>query len=244
MKQNVIVILGLILFLGCSKPDCGDSPNSVLEIEILNKNNFSYPQLPENTYVIGNIGSIYSRHTTSDFELLNEQITVNGESFNGSNYDVFKLGKNIVESKIDCRRLSKKGKAFECPCSLEQSTARKEIEVIDTERVWVKSITYWKNFNSPRPDIYLIVNNWGKKSGVSWNYSLDRSGNKVWNIDDTFTISKSHFNLSITAWDDDRIGKSEKVLDYFIPQDEFQDWSQDTLTYYKNGGVSLVIEKL
>lgn len=245
MNKLIICTLGLLFILtsGCKKNDCTEDSNSKLEIIITPKNQKQYPGLPEDTYVIGNIAEISSR-LNSSFKISDEIIKVNGQFFDGSNPSVFKVGTNLIEAHISCKTNTGGNSSFSCPCTEQQQKAIKEITILDTTRVWVKSISYWKVFGSPRPDIYLVVNNWGKKSTVSRNYSRDKSGDKVWDINDTFTICKSNFNLSITAWDDDRVGNDEHVQNYNISQSEFQNWAQDTLTYYKNGGIKFIIQRL
>ena len=117
----------------------------------------------------------------------------------------------------------------------------KTFEVVDTMRIWIKKIEFWKQYNSPRPDVYLRINNFGKKSGSSWNYDYANDGRKVWNIDDTFTLSRKHFNMSITVWDQDRIGKDELVANYTITGDEVNNWATGVQDYYKVGGFSFEI---
>ncbi len=88
----------------------------------------------------------------------------------------------------------------------------------------------------------LIIS--AKKSGSFWNYDYANDGRKVWNIDDTFTLSRKHFNMSITVWDQDRIGKDELVANYTITGDEVNNWATGVQDYYKVGGFSFEIIRL
>jgi hypothetical protein len=245
MNKLIICILSTVILTNsaCKKNKCEEDVISKLEIVVAKKSTKQFPGLADNTFVIGNIAGV-SASLNNSYEISNEVIEVNGQLFNGSNLEVFKVGTNLIETRVSCKKLSNGNASYSCPCTNMQEYAKKEITVLDTARVWVKSIHYWKTFGSPRPDIYLVINNWGKKSNISRNYSRDKSGDKIWDINDTFTICKDYFNLSITAWDDDRIGNDEHVQNYNIPQVEFQNWAQDTLTYYKNGGIKFVIQRL
>lgn len=153
------------------------------------------------------------------------------------------MGENTVRFTSKCASNDEKAKNCNCPENV--STAAKTFNVMGIKKLWIKKIIYWKQYDGPfgaYPDIYLLINNFGLKSPVNWNYNYNQTRLIEWELNDTLSIPINNFNFSITTWDHDKIGKDEKKIVYFLDASNFNNWEGDTLTYYNNGGFKFITE--
>lgn len=245
MNLNHLLLFGVTLLvpnLSCKKEECNLDPNDQITLNITHLNTRQFPGLPAEVYVNTFIGRIESERPKAVYTMSNEQFFINGMKQNDLMNPSYKVGSNTLSYTADCNGVGDLD--IDCPCGDGMTSMTKSFEVLDTMRIWIKKIEFWKQYGSPRPDVYLVINNFGNKSGASWNYDYANDGKKVWDINDTFTISKKKFNMSITVWDKDRVGKDELVSNYTIKGDEVNNWATGTQIYNKNGGFTFEIVRL
>jgi len=237
------ICLALLVSNGCKKKGkCANDPNDKMELRINTTSSKQFPGLPEGVFVNTFIHSIQQVRPSAIYTMTNEQFFINGVKQTDLFNPTYKLGKNSMVYTADCKAIGTLD--ADCPCGDSMKTAVKHFEVLDTQRIWIKKIEYWKQYSSPRPDVYLVINNFGIRSGASWNYDYANDGRKVWNIDDTLTIPEKYFNMSITAWDKDRVGNDEWLQNFSISAADVNNWETGVHEINMKGGLSFEIEKL
>lgn len=225
MKTLVYTAVALCFLAACNgdgKKDCNSYPNDTIEIRantaLMNK---KFPDFPQNKFVIGYLTNFFKVviNNGADYEFKNEVYKFNGTTIGPNGETNPQLGTNTVTWTGDCKYASPKTNQYVCDCNPNMSSATQQIEVVDTAKLWIKTITYSKQWSNQdfgsKPDVYLrIKNDLNIKSPTTTNYDLATMGSLVWDVDDTITISDNYFNLQIEAWDydwptsDENLGKS------------------------------------
>ena len=252
MRNYLILLIISVGFFSCGpKSSCEEYNEDAVEITFQSNMNTRYPDFPEGMYVLGSINGIYVTPTTSgvEYELTNEQYKMN-DVIVDPNFPSFSenVGTNIVTYTGDCSHANKNGFVV-CDCSSKMMCARTSIEMIDTVQLWIKKIEFSKQYQSQgiggKPNVYLTLNNFDLKSNTTTNFDLASMGRKVWEINDTFAISREYFNMSITSWDRDRFSKDDVLDKYLITYDQINNWETGIDTVNTGLGTFILdVEKL
>ncbi len=250
-RLTFIAIISIaMVYSNCAKKssDCFEDPNAKIKLYVnAFKAEQKYPQLPTDNYVLGSITNVGHYSVDNIYGLTNKQYSINGTQLTSPNTPTgMQIGQNILSLKADCIAKNK-DLQFTCNCPDSMKVANKTFTVIDTMRIWIKKITHSKDYPPVfgfRKDIYMVINNFKLISPVWRSYNRAVDGDMVWNIDDTVTISAQYFNMSISTWDADQIGKNEKQLDFFITAADVNNWATGTQNFYKNGGFVFEIVRL
>ena len=153
MKNVIIGCLFLSFsFFSCTKDDkksCGEARPDYTVLTFAGSS--AYPDLPENVLINGAWGRIRyyitdgNNQTTSQYQLENDELKINGivqnEWYNPTG---FQVGMNTVTFTTDCNLPNAKNK-FVCDCPSGISPVTKQIEVVDTVRLWIKKIELESN---------------------------------------------------------------------------------------------------
>lgn len=251
MNSRISLIVLMFVFFSCNKKqaDCFQNQTASVQLYVNPGSYYSnqYPELPAHHFVNGAISNIGHYSVEDIFIMSNKKYFINGIEQTDLLNPSYIVGTNKLTFTADCNSKNQDLEPSDCDCPPGLKSASYDFTIIDTARIWVKRITYWKQFDGPfgfYPDIYLKLNNFDIKSPVTANYNAAVDGNIVWNIDDTLTISASNFNLSVTAWDYDQVSADEKKEEYFIYANEVNNWATGSQNYYKNGGFIFEIVKL
>ncbi len=135
--------------------------------------------------------------------------TINGGYCNLDLITGLKAGANTLKSEmVNCKGLNTNG-LFNCDCPPSVVKTGATIYGIDTVRLWIKKIKFTKQYAKDAnegggyPDVYLIMDNFGKSTGAKVDYNAATDGAITWNLNDTFTITKNYFNLNLFFYDTD-----------------------------------------
>ena len=241
MKTLLINLFLCVVLFSCSvKDECEDNSDTI-SITLRSDNVAKkYPLLPENTYVLGVIDNIYARPTSNsaEFILSNEILKLNGVVINDFVKNE-KVGENTVKYSSTCIYSDKDGE-YVCECNPDMTIAEKTFQMLDTAHLWVKKIEFNRQYQSQglggKPDVYLELDNTGITSAVTGAYDRATMGNKVWDINDTITISESNFNLKIKIWDRDQFSDDDLLDDYTIMGTDINNWDTGADTVWVQYG--------
>lgn len=245
-----LVVACIAIVVGCNKKGSDCFADAAISAQLyVNVGNFStvFPQLPSDHFVNGYINKIGRYDVEDIYVISNEKYEINGILQSDLMTPTYAVGNNILTYTSACEAKDQDQQLSGCECPSGLKSASYEFTVIDTTRLWIKSITYWKQFDGPfgfYPDIYLKINNFNLSSPVTGSYNAAEDGNIVWNLNDTIIISDAHFNLSISAWDHDAVGNDELKINYFINSTDVNNWESGVQNYYNNGGFIFDIERL
>jgi hypothetical protein len=175
---------------------------------------------------------------------------LNGAACDVNTLTGLKTGANLLQAElVNCKGLNTNG-LFNCDCPTSVSKTATTIYGIDTVRLLIKKIKYTKQFpkladeGGGYPDVYLVSDNFGFKTGAKVDYNAAVDGAIEWTFNDTVTITQSYFNMSIQFYDTDWPLQDDYLGTWVIKPSDANNWETGIYNLSGSGTLEIDVERL